>query len=754
MDEKEMQKGLRKILIFTICVGIGLVVAGLGFLQIFLEAFHEETHERVEEEAVSYGKRIEKQVSQNFQMLNTFASVIGDASLYDSDMVVDVLTEACEEIFFVSMGFFDLDEQGIIAVENQATDRNVSLADIQKEGQEIVNLALTGEAAVSGIFVGAYSHEQIFMFGVPVYNRDQEITGALIASDLVEAFSEIVDGEKIMDGNAYIHLIHSDGQFIIRSSHTAVEEEKPTIFEEPYLRGEDLERVKTQMQQGEKTLFEFRHDGMSYHALLEPVGLNNWYVLCINSIQNSNQRIYKISQLFLAFFVLMVLLVIYILSQGYRIMRRTNQKLMDLAYLDPLTGIYNLHRFRELVRERIEQHPDYAIAILNVRKFKFVNEIFGKEQADRLLVFIANVLQNGIHEHEYVCRDSADSFYICMDGTDRDQIEARLLDMIEEIVHAPNPLKNDEYRLKVHCGVAVSGDDTSIQKIMTRAMFALVKAKENYQESIWFFDFQLHENEKMDNYVERHMHEALEKENFRLYLQPKINLKDHALSGAEALVRWIEDDGKMIFPNQFIPLFEENGFCAQLDLYMVRKVCRLLREWMDAGYTPIPVSINQSKLVFYENRYIEKLCAILDEYRIPADLITLEILEEMAIENIEELNEKLNDLRKIGFKISMDDFGSGYSSLNILGKISIDELKLDRGFLMDINDSKNGNAYLILEEIVQLSKKMSVITVVEGVETAEDDALVERVGCDYGQGYYYSRPVSAEDFTKKFIVIV
>lgn len=163
---------------------------------------------------------------------------------------------------------------------------------------------------------------------------------------------------------------------------------------------------------------------------------------------------------------------------------------------------------------------------------------------------------------------------------------------------------------------------------------------------------------------------------------------------------------------------------------MVEKVCQLLRQWIDEGYQAIPIAINQSKLVLYEIGYVKNLCGILDRYNIPASLITLEILEEIAIENVDDLNKKLTELRDIGFKISMDDFGTGYSSLNTLGKLNIDELKLDRSFLVEIKDTRNQNARLIMEEIVQLSKKLSIFSVIEGVETSEDDLLVKEIGCD------------------------
>ena len=286
--------------------------------------------------------------------------------------------------------------------------------------------------------------------------------------------------------------------------------------------------------------------------------------------------------------------------------------------------------------------------------------------------------------------------------------------------------------------------------MLTHVMFALAKARETHQNTIWFFDSELHKKEVMDSYVEGHMNQALQEKEFRLYLQPKVDLKTDALGGAEALVRWQRHDGTMIFPSQFIPLFEENGFCAKLDMYMVEQVCACLRQWMDAGLTPVPVSVNQSKLTFFMPDYVNRLMELADRYQIPSGLLTLEILEGMALENVDALNRRLEILREKGFHISMDDFGSGYSSLNTLGKLKLDELKLDRGFLLEVSKGDN-NSRLIMEQVVALAKGLSMSTVVEGVETEEHVRLIKELGCDYGQGYVYSRPVPESEFTESWM---
>lgn len=310
------------------------------------------------------------------------------------------------------------------------------------------------------------------------------------------------------------------------------------------------------------------------------------------------------------------------------------------------------------------------------------------------------------------------------------------------------------YHMLMYCGAVISDERVvlyDLEQMMTHVMFALEKARETHQNNVWFFDTRLHEKERMDNYVEGHMYQALDDEEFRLHLQLKKDLKNGHTAGAEALVRWIRGDGTTIYPDQFIPVFEENGFCTKLDMYMVEKVCLCIRDWIDRGLEPIPVSVNQSKAVLYQTDYVQKLCGVIEKYRIPEKYITLEILEGAALENAEDFNRTLCILRKKGFRISLDDFGSGYSSLNTLGSLQIDELKLDRGFLNDIADGKDSKSKIIMEQVVELSKKLNIQTVVEGVETEENDRMIREWGCDLGQGYYYARPISAEEFTERYI---
>ena len=421
-----------------------------------------------------------------------------------------------------------------------------------------------------------------------------------------------------------------------------------------------------------------------------------------------------------------------------------------MPMLVSLTQAENLTRFQQRLPEALE-HTGGCVTALCVRQFPFLIEIFGRDKAEQLLCQMKKTADQLLKKDEFFCRDTEDRFYLFLAETDQETLRPRLQQLMDQIC-AQAEISAMNYQLALYCGVAISeASDHPAEMantLMVRVQFALDKAIGGHSNTIWFFDTELHKLEELENYIESHMHQALHSGEFRMFLQPKHRLSDGKLLGAEALVRWLPRDRGPIFPDQFIPLFEKNGFCVQLDLYMVEQACRKLREWMDRGMTPVPLSVNQSKLLFFEADYVGKLTRIVDRYQISPQWITLEILEGMALENADVLNRKIADLHQAGFQISLDDFGSGYSSLNTLGKLEIDELKLDREFLLSASSPKQNRVRLIMEQIVQLAHQLTIRTVVEGVETEEDERFIRSIGCDIGQGYLYSRTVSAEEFDR------
>ena len=746
MNDKILNKKLKSIFIFSLCILILLSLFAFSFTGLFLKSIEDSTNIKLENEVQYYKGRITRQIDRNFEILETISIMISDNLGEDEIIFINKLKDFDDKNSFISLSYFDKTGRGYVSLDDAdlVYIRNINNSD--RYVRDTYLKAIKGQRVISDTFVGALSNQEVFMIAVPVYS-DNELAGVLTATDVIEAFSEEINNDIILYGHGHLHLIDSDGNFLV-DGHRVIDDIE-NIFNEPYLNQDEITNIKDKMAKNEKISFDFTYNNIKYQVALEPLGVNGWYLFCINSLNDLNHDLYTISFMVILFFFIILLVLLVILMYVYKTIKKSNEDLKEIACYDRLTKINNLYNFLSLAKNRMEESDKYSIAIFNVKHFKYINEVFGRENADNLLKRIAVVLNENLdNKVEFACRESSDIFYLYLSDTNKDIIIDRLNRIIKEICNEFE-ICNSNYQLVIRCGAAIASDGDSLEVTMNHAMFAMAKNKESNRDNIWFFDSKLHEQEIMDNYIESHANEALEKREFKVYLQSKINFKTGEICGVEALARWIKDDGTIIYPGTFISLFEKNGFTIKLDLYMFEEVCRLIRNWIDNNIEPVPVSINQSKLTLFEKGYIDKLVSILEKYDISAKYISLEILERLAMDNIDELNIRLNSLKKIGFRISLDDFGTGYSSLNALGKLNVDEIKIDRSFLNETINNKNERQQLLMKEIINFSSKLNIKTVVEGVETEADYKFAKEIGSDIGQGYYFDKPLSAVDFTDR-----
>lgn len=443
---------------------------------------------------------------------------------------------------------------------------------------------------------------------------------------------------------------------------------------------------------------------------------------------------------------------IYHKKMAYKTLANEN-KLLHLSIYDELTGAYNRTYFCKLLEQKLAQNKPWALVAFNIHNFKYINDTYGTHRADQLLCKMKDILEKDMKEGELLCRPSADCFYLAISQSLPTHIEYRVNSLQMQLEAMADDLL-DGYHLSLYCGAIssiTSPDLTNTQANLNCLTVALSHAKQSNGRSVCMYDDSMHQEEQLRQYIEANMYRALEEGEYKVYLQPKLNLRTGKIESAEALVRWQTKERGLLFPNQFIPLFEQNGFCKHLDLYMLEKCCQILKGWMAAGITPISISVNQTKSLFVSDDYLKTLIDLTEYYQVSPQYIVLEILEGLAFENIAELNDSIAQLHQAGFCVSMDDFGSGYSSLNTLGKLHIDQIKLDRMFLMDLKDDQRRAQYEVMLLIFALAKKLGIETVTEGVETKEDEALIQSMGCDYGQGYYYSKPIPVDDFCNTFL---
>ena len=751
MDEKLMHRRLRRTAVIIVLISLlQILLEGIAMISL-QKNLNETIKQRITGEAEEYQGMIMDQIYANLQLLNTLASFIRRGDLDDQEYFARRIDEANKSNDFISMMFIGCDGLNILSTLGQPIQVGFNRDKVGEEVSQLIDRNMNGEMGVSQMYPSKVVDATVFVYGVPVYDEDGNMLGSLLASDNIDVFFDMLNGSNVLNGAGVLHLVNQDGQFLIRSPQMIVQKEINSIFDGPYWSGEDeKQKARTALQNQQSFFSSFRYDGDTYQFLLES-GVNGWYLFCLNTPQSLSGDIYSMVRFMQIVFFIVLLMFVLLMIYGYRSLRRHNRELRRLAYHDQLTGSDNMVRFKQKLQARLERSEGLSVIAFNIRRFKFINELFGKEQADLLLQYIATVFAQHVREGEFFCRDTADSFYVCLADTDNGRVLEWIQSFMDEIGYTTERY-NSNYRVVLYCGVEVCQDGSCLdEQMLTHALFALENAKGTHSDNIVFYDSQLQEKQQLENRIESRMHAALKNGEFRMFLQPKVHLEDGKLSGAEALVRWVSDSGQTFYPDQFIPLFERNGFCIQLDIYMVELACRQIRSWIDHGIQPVPISVNQSRTLFFTLDYLEKLTALLSRYQVDAGMITLEVLEGIALENTDQLNSRIEQLHQLGFRVSMDDFGSGYSSLNTLARLNIDELKLDRAFLMEISGGSGERTRLIMEQIIQMVQHLGISTVVEGVETEENDRMIRDMGCDFGQGYYYSRPIPADEFSKRFM---
>lgn len=755
MNEKELQGRLKRITVLVIITVAVLLIAASMISASLKQVLSDTTEEQMKSETDEYKINILRKLDADLQTLQTLASFFKFSDTMSTGEFAEGVYEANKHNGFSRMGYFRKDGTGIRVTKSQDINLNVKVSELDESFQEIIEKAWEGESSVSRIYYDENLDRQTFAYAVPVY-QNEAVIGVLGATNSIEVFEEILDDSTTLYGKGYVQLIGNEGNYLVRSERSVVQGTRDTIYQGGYLSKEEEQKIRSYMEEGSSTFSHFTYGGKDYRIYLEPVGVNGWYLFCTDTTRSANGSVYMIVLVTRIILYAVIALAAFLLIYGYCLFKQNTRRLIKIAYHDPCTDAYNRVRFIQETNAVLEEDRSYTGIEMNIRQFKFINEIFGRTQANRLLVHVKDVLEENLQEGEFFGRDSADRFLILMRGTDRETIYQRLIRIMDAVGDFAK-LKHLNYKIRLYCGAAFADAMEEVAELspadtlFTHTSFAINTAREGHQNTVWFYNTDIHKDEILQNYVETHMEQALQNKEFKLYLQPKKDLRTGRIGSAEALVRWQTGDGTMIFPNKFIPLFEQNGFCVRLDLYMLEQVFRQIREWIDEGREPIPISVNQSKLLFYEEDYMNNLDRMIEKYDIPPRLITLEILEGLALENVDELNRKLAKIRAKGFRVSMDDFGSGYSSFNTLGKLQIDELKLDKAFLQELTRGSKERQEIIMEQIVEMAKRLHISTVVEGVETPENEELIYALGCDYGQGYLYSRPVSAREFSDKYM---
>lgn len=435
-----------------------------------------------------------------------------------------------------------------------------------------------------------------------------------------------------------------------------------------------------------------------------------------------------------------------LLKETLEEMRRA-ENTIEILKRDPVTNLLTEKIFYERAQVMLEENLGQAFDIIavDIERFKIINDAFGTAAGNQLLSDLSVCLLDiRVDEKSLFARIRADLFAVLVPR--EEGVYGRLEHSLNCFLkNYPLPM-----RLTVKIGVyQIEERDIPVERMCDRAFIAAGSIKGMYAEKIVFYNNAMREKMLFEQKILDTMVEALEQGQFQIHLQPKVRVNTEEVVGAEALVRWEHPELGLLSPADFLPVFERNGFIYSLDLYVWHKVCSAMQRWRQMGGADIPVAVNVSRMDIYHGDLPSLFTELVKDNGLEPKNLHLEITESAYISDSRQLLLVVEQLRKTGFVVEMDDFGSGYSSLNMLSELPVDVLKLDLKFLRTGTDA--GRRHRIMQAVIDLAHTLHLLVIAEGVETKEESLLLEEMGCQYAQGYYYGRPVPENEFEKRFL---
>lgn len=730
------------LVFFIICVLITLF--SFQYYKSLSSTIKADSERYLQEISRRIGDNIDRIVSDKYDLLRSVAT-----SLELSD--VTQLSDAKEMLQTYKA---ILDCEGIFLIDTDGNAFNLSSTQtFLNFDKSIRQNILSGKESLATAQV--IQNKEYILFSTPVKDVaiDNKPIVALAVSYLPSSFDQVLSLTSFND-QSYSQIVTPSGLVVVRSSSPFSLKSGYNIFttmkDSSLIEPEVLSKVTQQLSSNSSGQINFNLDGKETYMVYTPVARDNWYLLSFFPVAVVNEKSNLLLKSTLLICALIAITFAGLAAALAYVFNNHKHKLEQIAYVDSVTGGNTIQRFYEIAGDMIEKHANtrYALIYTNIIKFKVLNDELGRINCDAILKFFSEFMTSKISENECIGHLSADNFCLLMEFND----ETELLNKFGKW-HIEAELLTAERKTTWHLPIMefgiyiIENNSLSFPQIIDRAKLALRESHQNIDSKLRcaFYDDSVRRQLLREKQLEDRMQFALSNEEFIVFLQPKYRLPEEKISGAEALVRWKSADEGMIYPDEFIPLFEKNGFIIELDLFVLETVCKTLRQWIDKGFKPIRISVNCSRLHFKDNKFLSNYVRIVDKYNLDHSFIEIEVTESMVLENSSHLIDIIHNIKDAGFECSMDDFGSGYSSLNLIQSIPVDVLKLDKIFFHGEGvDLRRTEA--VVKSIITLAKSLDMETVAEGVEEREQVEMLKSAGCDYIQGYVFARPMDIASF--------
>ncbi|MCM1577286.1 MAG: GGDEF and EAL domain-containing protein [Ruminococcus sp.] len=441
---------------------------------------------------------------------------------------------------------------------------------------------------------------------------------------------------------------------------------------------------------------------------------------------------------------------------GGAVMDITKDKEKDLviehmAYIDDVTGIYNRNKFMALGNELLQclnsdAGVDYWVIVMDIDDFHIINDTCGYNTGDYLLKEIAAVISANLTEGGFNARIGGDNFALIIRAEDKnEQTPLSLLERIQADIALIGGMGLENQNISCSAGYCLMSDEKSsdFAQVLDRSEFAL-NLSDGSRSSVIRFDSHAHDKIIAGNEIERSLSKALDNNELVLYYQPKISLDDGSVMGMEALIRWVRPDGTVVPPSDFIPVAESSLLITKISRFVLFEACRQNKAWQDMGLAPVTVSVNLTAIDFYQTNVTESIQTALAETGLAPRWLDVELTESLALKDIDHAVSQMNEIKELGVKLSMDDFGTGYSSLSYIQILPITVLKLDRSFIMYLEEDEISRE--IVSAVIRIAKSKKIETIAEGIETPGQAEILKESGCDQAQGYFFGKPMPRDKF--------
>lgn len=726
----------RKYSIFVAIAAVVFMVLSVGYARYITELLTSESQMHLVEVATQGASSVQRQVARDFDMLEILADgMIADPSVPMENKVARIKGQA-DKFGLFRIGLVDLEGNAITSDAHafSVADRDFFQAAVQ--GEPFLSDPIIDK--VDGVTRG-------IVYAVPIY-WNGKITGVLFSGYELEKLTERID-ISFYHQSGLAFIVDSDGNVLL---HPNEDRNEKNIIEVAKARNAAaaVKQFQDRLKQGESGVSQFMMKEEERFFAYAPIqDANDWFLVTSLPTKIVFERSQKV--ILLTILLLATISVVFFVTVRYIAVtkRKSNARIVKLAYYDTLTGAANMERFQMDAEALFREFGSQKYSLLNfdVKQFRYLNNDLGRNAGNAFLVHIVHCLATLSMRGETFARVGADQFLFLFFSRDSEAETQALIERLRNQITAWDQSSGGYYAVQMAFGVyEIEHDDADILLSIEKSNIARKAAKGSDESDVAHYDAALQRRIDRDKELERAMPAALKNGEFKLFIQPKYDLCSEKIVGGEALVRWIKSDGTLVMPDEFISLFERSGAIYHMDMDMLGQLCRFLRGQIDRGMRTVPISINQSRRYMYSPTYVDVLREKLRESNISADRIELEITENIVYTDLDQLLKVLDVLHQEGFRISLDDFGSGYSSLNVLKDLRVDTLKLDRFMLSESQSSERERS--VVANIIRMAKELEMSVVAEGVETREQVLFLRSCGCETAQGYYYSKPVSAEQF--------